>query len=274
MPQAYVKNLAVGMGMNFNKRCFDVLLAVVLILPIAMVSILVTFAVLICDGRPIFYKSERMKTLKQSFMLVKFRTMQVSDVPTGVAGGAMMQRVSPLGHILRRLRLDELPQIWNVLRGDLSFVGPRPPLPCHVEQFPGIYEKVLAIRPGITGLATLVFHKHEHRILGHIWSQDLAERIYLRRCIGRKARLDMIYANRQSRLLDTIIILKTLNALSCAGLAMAGNGLQTLQKLYQIRALRQRMPRAANHLLQYVANPSSVSWDKSKLSLQDRRYPS
>ena len=99
------------------------------------------------------------------------------------------------GRFLRRSRLDEVPQLWNVLKGDMSFVGPRPPLRLYVERFPELYAKVLQSRPGVTGLATLVFHRHEEKLLAACRSAAETDAVYARRCVPRKARIDLIYQN-------------------------------------------------------------------------------
>ena len=134
---------------------------------LAPLAPLLVAVVWIGQGRPILYLSERMRTPEQGFALVKLRTMAPAPdgVDGGVSGADKAARITPLGRHLRRLRLDEVPQLWNILRGDMSFVGPRPPLREFVERFPDLYARVLACRPGITGLATLVYHAHEERLL-------------------------------------------------------------------------------------------------------------
>jgi lipopolysaccharide/colanic/teichoic acid biosynthesis glycosyltransferase len=111
--------------------------------------------------------------------------------------------------VLRRWRLDELPQLWNVLRGDMSFVGPRPPLRRYVEAFPELYADVLRARPGITGLATLIYHAEEERLLAPCRTAAETEAVYVRRCVPRKAQLDLIYAARRDLCLDLWIMFAT-----------------------------------------------------------------
>jgi len=144
-----------------GKRVFDVLLALVLAVVLAPVALVVAALILLREGRPVFYVSERMKTAQDPFFLWKFRTVSGAAGDGDVSGGHKACHVTPLGRVLRKTRMDELPQLWNVLRGDLSFVGPRPPLRSVVERFPEVYAQVLRSRPGITGLATLYFHRHE-----------------------------------------------------------------------------------------------------------------
>lgn len=195
--------------MTTSKRLFDIVIG--LILTVLLVPVMLCIAVLVyaLDGRPILYLSERMKTPDQGFVLYKFRTMKVVASDFGVSGGDKSARITRSGKFLRRTRLDELPQFWNVLRGDISFVGPRPPLRIYVERFPEIYAKVLRSRPGITGLATLVFHAHEEKLLRRSRSSDETDAIYARACVPRKARLDLIYQRRQTLCLDIYLMLKT-----------------------------------------------------------------
>jgi lipopolysaccharide/colanic/teichoic acid biosynthesis glycosyltransferase len=165
------------------------------------------------DDGPIFYVSERMKTPEHSFGLLKFRTMRVKPDDTGVTGPQKADRITPLGAMMRRHRFDELPQLWNILKGDISIVGPRPPLREYVERFPQIYADVLKSRPGVTGLATLAFHQREARLLADCTSAAETEEVYCRRCIPTKARLDLTYQRSATLLLDIWILWRTLRQL-------------------------------------------------------------
>ncbi|MCD1626573.1 sugar transferase [Seohaeicola saemankumensis] len=191
------------------KRALDIVVALGLLLILAPVIVVVALTILICNGRPVLYLSERMKTPEQAFLLWKFRTMRPVEMDTGVSGGDKNDRITKLGHILRRARLDELPQLFNVLRGDISMVGPRPPLRRYVERFPDLYAQILQQRPGLTGLATIVFHKSETRLLSRCATAAQTEDVYIRRCIPRKARLDLIYAENRTLWLDLRLIAAT-----------------------------------------------------------------
>lgn len=191
------------------KRMLDITCALVLSVVLAPVALVIAILILCIDGRPVFYAAERMKTPQTAFALWKFRTMRPAAADSGVSGGDKSDRITRLGHFLRRSRLDEVPQLINVLRGDISFVGPRPPLRRYVEMFPALYGQVLRQRPGVTGLATLVFHKTEERLLANCRTPEETEHVYTRRCIPRKARLDLIYAERRSIGLDIRLILGT-----------------------------------------------------------------
>lgn len=195
--------------MTVQKRLLDIGLALILCVLVAPVLIVLVILMICTQGLPVFYISERMKSPRQGFALWKLRTMTVVASDAGVSGGDKTARITAMGRVLRRTRLDEVPQLWNILRGDLSFVGPRPPLRRYVEMFPALYAAVLKSRPGITGLATLKIHAYEERLLARCTSATETERVYVRRCIPRKARLDLMYQRRQSLCLDLSLMLQT-----------------------------------------------------------------
>lgn len=195
--------------MTLGKRVFDIIVALgfgILLLPLI---IGVAVAILILDGRPVLYLSERMKTPDQGFTLWKFRTMRPDPGDRGVSGGDKATRITRTGNTLRRYRLDELPQFWNILRGDISFVGPRPPLRRYTDAFPDLYAEVLKSRPGVTGMATLAYHRTEERLLAACKTADETEAVYCRRCVPRKARLDLIYAGRRTLCSDIRLMAAT-----------------------------------------------------------------
>lgn len=191
------------------KRLMDILCAAGLLVLLSPLILGVALAILLREGGPVFYVSERMKTATQPFNLWKFRTMSADGNDRGVSGGDKAARITPLGAFLRRTRLDELPQLVNILRGDMSFVGPRPPLRRYVDMFPEVYEQVLHARPGVTGMATLAFHRTEERLLADCRTADETEEVYCRRCVPRKARLDLIYASRRTVCSDFKLMLAT-----------------------------------------------------------------
>lgn len=195
--------------MTGRKRLFDIIFALVLAALLWPVFVVVALLILTRDGAPIFYASERMKTADTGFQLIKFRTMTVAQNDGGVSGGDKTGRVTKTGRFLRKTRMDELPQLWNILRGDMSFVGPRPPLRIYVERFPDLYANVLHNRPGVTGLASLYFHAHEESLLSKCVSAEQTDHVYARRCVPRKARLDMIYQTHQSVCFDMKILVLT-----------------------------------------------------------------
>ena len=199
--------------MTWRKRIFDLFFASLLVVILGPVILALVVYIYLKQGRPLFYVAERMKAPDQPFGLVKFRTMTVVDADQGVSGAHKASRVTPLGARLRAKRMDEFPQLWNILKGDLSFVGPRPPLREYVERFPDIYEDVLKSRPGVTGLATIRFHKHEDRLLEHCTTAEQTDDIYCRICVPRKAKLDMIYQRHQNMCYDFDLVFQTIGNL-------------------------------------------------------------
>ncbi|MGI9394526.1 MAG: sugar transferase [Boseongicola sp.] len=183
----------------------------VLLVPFVSIFLLCIWPiVLIHQGRPFIYRAQRMKSSNQEFCLWKIRTMHPDrSAALSVMGGDQLCRVTKLGRILRCARLDETPQIFNVLVGDIRFIGPRPPLRRYVEAYPEIYRRVLCVKPGITGLATVLLHRRERRLLESCTSAEETDELYRRACIPMKARLDILYARRRSLLLDMFVIYRT-----------------------------------------------------------------
>lgn len=195
--------------MSASKRALDIALSLLLMLVLWPVGLVIAVAIKLSDGGPVFYIAERMRGVEQPFMLWKFRTMRGAARNAGVSGGDKAGRITPVGRVLRRTRLDELPQLWNILRGDISFVGPRPPLRRYVELFPALYDEVLNARPGVTGLATLAFHRREEQLLTTCETPEETEAVYVRRCVPVKARIDLIYARERSLCYDVQLMVAT-----------------------------------------------------------------
>ena len=155
----------------------------------------------------IFFGHERMGRGFHLFEVLKFRTM-VQDAPQ--RGGPITvgddPRITKIGRLLRKTKLDELPQLINVLRGDMSLVGPRPEVRCYVEMFRDDYEVILQVRPGITDLASIQY-RDESTILGNASNP---EAVYIESVLPEKIRLAKEYVRRQSTLLDLKIIFGTL----------------------------------------------------------------
>ena len=196
--------------MTKAKRALDLGLALALALLLAPLLAGLLLALALTEGRPFFYVSERMRAPGRPFGLIKLRTMPVgADRVGGVTGGDKQRRMSRMHRLLRRTRADEIPQLWNVIAGDMSLVGPRPPLRRYVEDYPELYAAVLQSRPGITGLASLVFHAQEERLLSACTTAQETDAVYRRRCIPAKARLDLIYARHRTLCWDLALIGRT-----------------------------------------------------------------
>lgn len=196
-------------GMPASKRMFDIGLALLLLVPLSIVMAVFALVLLIAQGRPIFYAAPRMATPTRRFMHLKFRTMLCQRDDSGVTGAHKHWRITPLGRFMRRTRIDELPQLFNILMGDMSFVGPRPTIAEYVDRFPLVYGQILKSRPGVTGLATLIYHRHEDRILARCKSAEATEAAYARRCLPTKLKIDMIYQRNRTLGLDLWILWRT-----------------------------------------------------------------
>lgn len=192
------------------KRIMDIVLALLLMAILALPFGILLLWLRLTEGPPLFYVSERMRAPGRPFWLWKLRTMSVAASEQGVSGGDKRSRITPTGDFLRHVRLDEVPQLWNILKGDMSFVGPRPPLRLYVERFPDLYAQVLRNRPGVTGLATLVYHSHEERLLAQCHTVFQTDAVYSRRCVPRKAKIDLIYQRRRTILMDIKLMMRTL----------------------------------------------------------------
>jgi len=196
--------------MTWRKRIFDLFFSSLLVLVLGPILLGLLLWLLVKQGRPVFYVAERMKGVEQPFDLWKLRTMTMVDRDSGVSGGDKTARITPIGAWLRRRRLDEFPQLYNILKGDLSFVGPRPPLREYVERHPKIYARVLQSRPGVTGLASIAYHRHETLLLERCDSAEETDQVYSRSCVPTKARLDLIYQRHQSMCYDFDLVFQTI----------------------------------------------------------------
>lgn len=153
-----VEASAVGGGWLFwhSKRVFDILFSLVLIVPLVICAVLLLLLNPTWNKGPLFYTQVRMGRGCRAFKAIKFRSMRPAKVERGANDPIETDRITPLGWFLRRSRTDELPQVWNVLKGDMSLIGPRPDFFTHAKTYlrevPG-YRMRHIVRPGISGLA-------------------------------------------------------------------------------------------------------------------------
>ena len=195
--------------MSRGKRALDVAVAAVGLVALSPLLALLAAAVAL-DGGPIFFRQERVGRRGRPFRIAKFRTM-VPDAdrlgaPLTVAGD---RRITRVGRVLRAAKLDELPQLWNVLTGEMSLVGPRPEVPRYVALYTEEQARVLALTPGITDPASIRY-RHEEAALAD--SSD-PERAYLDVIMPEKIRINLEYAARASVGSDLAVIVETLVAL-------------------------------------------------------------
>lgn len=192
------------------KRIFDICASSIGLLLLSPLLAAAAIAVRIGSAGPMLFRQERIGRGGQPFSVLKFRTMVTNAAKLGgpITFGND-PRVTPIGRFLRKTKIDELPQIFNVLKGDMSFVGPRPEVRRYVEMFHDDYAEILKIRPGITDLASIKY-RDEATILG--LAADPEEE-YVRRVLPEKIRLAREYLRRQSLPLDIAIIFGTLFSL-------------------------------------------------------------
>lgn len=168
----------------FSRRLTDIVLSLCALIALAPFLVLISLLILILNGPPVFFRQKRVGKNGRPFNIMKFRTMEEGGDQQGVtaAGDA---RVTMLGKYLRGLKLDELPQFMNVLRGEMSLIGPRPEIPRFVDPQNALWQEILQVRPGITDVATLCF-RNEEQILGGVGDK---EHVY--RCAVLPAKLTL-----------------------------------------------------------------------------------
>ena len=185
-------------------RGFDIVAAGAGVILLGPLLLAIGLAVALADGFPVVFRQTRVGRNGARFSLLKFRSMR-----TGVAGARITAdedcRVTALGRVLRRYKLDELPQLWNVLRGDMSVIGPRPEVPAFVDLESPVWREVLSVRPGITDLASLMYRDEERLLAG---SADTEAR-YREVILPDKLALNIVYLRTRSFVRDLRIILLT-----------------------------------------------------------------
>lgn len=183
------------------KRAFDLLCIIPGLILVSPVLGMIAIAVRLTSPGPIIFRQQRVGQNRKLFTIYKFRTMVENSEAIGPGHTAKGDpRVTSVGRVLRRFKLDELPQLYNVLRGEMSLVGPRPKLPNH-DPAP------MACRPGVTGAATLAF-RYEARILSEVPSERI-ESFYQQHIVPLKMRLDCEYMERATVVSDISVLLAT-----------------------------------------------------------------
>ena len=188
------------------KRGFDILISTLGIVLLAPVFVTIALLVRIDSPGPSFFRQERIGRHFRPFKILKFRTMMQAKSDDLRLTVGEDSRITAVGRWLRRSKLDELPQLFNVVAGDMSLVGPRPEIPRYVEMFRKDYEELLTVRPGITDTASIVY-RDEAAILGR--AQD-ADQVYVTMILPEKIRLAKNDLRRSSVFVDIFIIVKTL----------------------------------------------------------------
>jgi lipopolysaccharide/colanic/teichoic acid biosynthesis glycosyltransferase len=187
-------------GRDSAKRVFDLAIAMSFLVILAPLMLAIAFGLKLDSRGPVLYRSLRVGLRGREFRMLKFRKMH-----NGVGGPALTsasdQRFTRFGSFLARTKLDEVPQLWNVIRGDMSLVGPRPEDPRFVEMHPDQFADILRVRPGITGLSQLAFAS-EARLL------DVPDRLrrYVESLLPQKIALDRMYVSSRSIAMDVRVL--------------------------------------------------------------------
>ena len=190
-----------------SKRALDIVIGSAALVAAAPILVGVAVAMQLSGDRgPLLHRAGRVGEGGRTFDVLKVRTMKVGQAGAGITR-YKDARVTALGRFLRRFRLDELPQLVNVLRGEMSLVGPRPEDPRYVDWSDPVHQRVFTARPGITGLAQLEYYDEAERLVG----PDVEE-VYRRDILPAKLRLDLEYLDNRSTWMDLRILARTVRA--------------------------------------------------------------
>jgi lipopolysaccharide/colanic/teichoic acid biosynthesis glycosyltransferase len=184
---------------------FDIAASIFGIIILSPILLAVALLIKIRMPGPVFFRQVRVGRKSKTFRIIKFRTMWVNH------GGSTISvkgesRITPLGAVLRKFKLDELPELWNILRGDMSFVGPRPDVPGYADKLTGDDRLLLTIRPGLTGAASLKYYNEEELLAVQADPVKYNDEILY----PDKVRIDNNYVRNWSFWLDIKIIIFTL----------------------------------------------------------------
>jgi lipopolysaccharide/colanic/teichoic acid biosynthesis glycosyltransferase len=188
------------------KRGFDVVASGVGLVVLSPLFFVITIAVRLNSRGPVFYRARRVGRYGNQFLLYKFRSMitDADQIGPGITS-AQDNRITSVGRFLRRTKLDELPQLINVVRGEMSLVGPRPEDPRYVELYTPEQREILRYRPGITSMASFKYRNEEQLLSGDDW-----ERTYVGQVMPAKLAIDLEYARRANLFTDIWLILRTI----------------------------------------------------------------
>ncbi len=192
------------------KRFLDVILSVLVLIILSPLFIIIAI-IITCESRGgVIYSQTRVGRYNKDFKLLKFRTMYTGSDQKGlITVGEHDARITPFGYFLRKSKMDEFPQLLNIIKGDMSIVGPRPEVRHYVDMYTEEQLKVLSVRPGLNDFASLVYID-ENKLLEN---QEDPEEFYIKEMMPRKLELNLKYIEQQSVKTDAILIFKTLKAI-------------------------------------------------------------
>lgn len=208
----YYDILSKKTGSLVLKRITDLIFAVMLLVVLIIPIIIIAVAVKATSKGPVFYRQVRVTTYGKNFKILKFRTMvENADKIGSLVTTDSDSRVTKVGRFLRKYRLDELPQIFNVLSGSMSVVGTRPEVPKYVEQYKPEYLATLLIPAGITSLASIMY-KDEEKLLS---SEQDVDKIYIEKILPEKMKYNLQYTENFGFRSDLKLMLKTVKEVFC-----------------------------------------------------------
>lgn len=185
------------------KRGIDLIVSAAALVALSPILLAAAVAVRVTTGSPVLFRHQRVGRHGELFDVLKLRTMTSGAGPETTA--ATDPRITPIGRLLRRWKIDELPQLWNVTRGEMSLVGPRPEVARYVDMFSAEYDVLLATRPGITDPASLAF-RHEQDLLAQASN---AEELYVNEILPEKIRISSEYLANANVRSDLSVLLQT-----------------------------------------------------------------
>ncbi|MBS1494875.1 MAG: sugar transferase [Bacteroidetes bacterium] len=173
-------------------RFFDLLISFLGLILFSPILVIASLLIIIDSKLPVLYKQSRVGLLNRDFELYKFRTMKVNSGNNSfLTSDPEANRITSAGKVLRKFKIDELPQLWNVLKGDMSFVGPRPELRKYVNLYTEQQKEILKVKPGITDYATIKFINEEELLA----KSDNPEKLYINKILPEKILLNRLYLN-------------------------------------------------------------------------------
>ncbi len=185
------------------KWLFDRVVAFTMLIVLMPVLLIVALCILVANGAPIMYIQERIGENAKPFKLIKFRTMHGEEESPIAA--SELNRITRIGRWLRRTKIDELPELLNILKGDMSFVGPRPDVAGYADKLEGDDRRMLAMKPGLTGVASLKYRNEEDLLAAQPNPQEYNDTVIW----PDKVRLNLLYMERQSLWLDIKVLICT-----------------------------------------------------------------
>lgn len=190
----------------FFKRVFDIIASMIVLILLFPFLLFLAIWILLDSRGGVFYRQTRVGKDEKEFGLLKFRSMRPEADKKGQLTIGDDDRVTKVGKFIRRYKLDEFPQLINIIKGDMSIVGPRPEVPKYVEKYTNEQKQVLSVLPGLTDFATLEY-MDEQRILGE--AED-PEKAYLTEVMPAKLELNLKYVEKRNFWLDIRLIFKTI----------------------------------------------------------------